>query len=64
MSEDEKVYVVASPDMAEEISKTMLYDALIICAFMKPNTVVAVKSEDFDKMIDDGIWFERSSDET
>ena len=59
MREDEKVYVVASPDMAEWISKTSLYDALIICTFMKPNTVVAVKSEDFDKMIDDGVWFEK-----
>ena len=64
MSEDEKVYVVVSPDMAEEISKTILDDALIICTFMKPNTVVAVKSEDFDKMIDDGVWFERHSDGT
>ena len=34
MSEDEKVYVVASPDMAEEISKTILDDALIICTFI------------------------------
>lgn len=64
MSEDEKVYVVASPDMAEEISKTILDDALIICTFMKPNTVVAVKSEDFDKMIDNGVWFERCSNGT
>lgn len=54
MREDEKVYVVVSPDMEEEISKTMLYDALIVCTFMKPNTVVAVKCVDFDKMIDDG----------
>ena len=64
MSEDEKVYVVASPDMAEWISKTSLYDALIICTFMKSNTVAVVKSEDFDKMIDDGVWFERSGDGT
>lgn len=64
MSEDEKVYVVVSPDMVEEISETILEDALIICAFMKPNTVVAVKSEDFDKMIDDGVLFERHSDGT
>ena len=64
MSEDEKVYVVASPDMAEEISKTILDDTLIICTFMKPNTVVAVKSVDFDKMIDDGMWFERCSNGT
>lgn len=64
MREDEKVYVVASPDMAEQISKTSLYDALIICTFMKPNTVAVVRSEDFDKMIDDGVWFERSGDGT
>ncbi len=64
MKDNEKVYVVASPDMAEEISKTVLDDALIICTFMKPNTVVTVKSEDFDKMIDDGVWFERRSDGT
>lgn len=64
MSEDEKVYVVVSPDMEEEISKTILYDALIVCTFMKPNTVVAVKCVDFDKMIDDGVCFERRSDGT
>lgn len=64
MSEDKKVYVVASPDMAEDIGKTILDDALIICTFMKPNTVVAVKSADFDKMIDDGVWFERRDDGT
>ena len=64
MKDNEKVYVVASPDMAEEISKTVLNDALIICTFMKPNTVVTVKSEDFEKMIDDGVWFERRSDGT
>ena len=64
MKDNEKVYVVASPDMAKEISKTTLDDALIICTFMKPNTVVVVKSEDFEKMIDDGVWFERCSDGT
>ena len=64
MKDNEKVYVVASPDMAKEISKTTLDDALIICTFMKPNTAVVVKSEDFEKMIDDGVWFERRSDGT
>ena len=60
MSEDEKVYVVVSPDMKEEISKTILYDVLVVCTFMKPNTVVAVKCVDFDRMIDNGTRFERS----
>lgn len=64
MSEDEKVYVVVSPDMEEEISKTILYDVLIVCTFMKPNTVVAVKCVDFNRMIDDGVLFERHSDGT
>jgi len=63
MNEDEKVYVVVSPDMEEEISKTVLYDALIVCTFMKPNTVVAVKCVDFDRMIDNGTRFERREEQ-
>jgi len=59
LKEDDKVYVIASPDMAKDIEKTELSDILMICKFMKPNTAVVVKVSEFEKMIDNGEWFTR-----
>lgn len=59
MKEDEKAYVIASPDMAKDIEKTELSDILMICKFMKPNTAVVVKASEFEKMINNGTLFIR-----
>lgn len=60
MKEDEKAYVIASPDMAKDIEKTELSEILMVCKFMKPNTAVVVKASEFEKMINNGEWFARS----
>ena len=59
MKEDEKAYIIASPNMARDIERTELSGILMVCKFMKPNTAVVVKASDFEKMIDNGEWFTR-----
>lgn len=63
MREDEKVYVIASPDMAEEINKTELSEILMVCKFMKPKTAVIVNASEFEQMIDNGAWFTKGEDD-
>lgn len=62
MRKDEKVYVIASPDTAEDIAKTKLSDILMICNFMKPKTAVVVKASEFEQMIDNCEWFTKGDD--
>ena len=59
MKEDEKAYIIASPNMVRDIERTELSGILMVCKFMKPNTAVVVKASDFEKMIDNGEWFTR-----
>lgn len=59
MKDDEKVYIVASPETAEEMIKMGLNDILITCTFLKSDMAIAIKADDFEKIIDEGVWFKQ-----
>lgn len=59
MKDDEKVYIVASPETAEEMIKMGLNDILITCTFLKSDMAIVIKADDFEKIIDGGVWFKQ-----
>ena len=44
MKDDEKVYIVASPETAEEMIKMGLNDILITCTFLKSDMAIAINN--------------------
>lgn len=59
MKDDEKVYIVASPETAEEMIKMGLNDILITCTFLKSDMAIVIKADDFEKIINEGVWFKQ-----
>lgn len=62
MEDNEKVVLIASPKVAEELLKEdpEVKDALVVCTFATDdNTVVIVKHDDWAKLVDSGDVFER-----
>lgn len=59
MKDDEKVYIVALPETAEEMIKMGLNDILITCTFLKSDMAIVIKADDFEKIINEGVWFKQ-----
>ena len=61
MKDDEKVLIVASPNVAVEMLEKdkSLSDMMLICMFAPEDTALVVKEEDWVYMVDNGEIFER-----
>ena len=61
MDNNEKVVLIVSPKVAEELLEkdSEVKDALIICMFAPDDTALVVKYDDWNKLVDSGIVFER-----
>lgn len=59
--DNEKVVLIVSPKVAEELLEkdSEVKDALIICMFAPDDTALVVKYDDWNKLVDSGIVFER-----
>lgn len=59
MKDNENVLLVVSPDVAKKIIEKdhEVSKILVVCTFASPDIAVIVKREDFDNMIDNGVWY-------
>lgn len=61
MDDNEKVVLIVSPKVADELLEqdSDVKDALVICMFAPDDTALVVKHDYWTKLVDSGIIFER-----
>ena len=64
MTENDKVLLVASPDVAREMLEQdeKIAGAMLICMFAPSDTALVVKYDDWANMVDNGEVFVRKSE--